>query len=158
MTWLLNPKQEACRESERIIAPTSTQEREGKRTRNTYLMDPSLDVASSSSMLGVILTLSGIDGGPLTCKSSNMVLSISSEKQHSALPAALIGAVTMLSPRVLVTGRDLGSPSLLSRLGRLTLTSFDETGRLAPTDDTAVVGTALLSRLSLYGSFSALLE
>ena len=24
MTWLLNPKQEACRESEQIVAPTST--------------------------------------------------------------------------------------------------------------------------------------
>ena len=28
------------------------------------------------------------------------------------------------------------------RMTRLTLTSFDETGHLAPTDDTAVVGTA----------------
>ena len=121
-------------------------------------MDPSLDVASSSSILGIILTLTRIEGRPLTCKSSNIVLSVSSEKQHSALPAVLIGAVTMLSPRVLITGRDPGSPLLLSWLGMLTLTSFDERGHLVPTVDMAVIGTALLRCLNLYGSFSQLLE
>jgi hypothetical protein len=88
--------------------------------------------------------------------SSNIVLSISLEKQHSALCAAHIGAVTMLSagPR----NRPGPKQSLLSWLGRLTLTSCDETGSFVPIDDAAVVGTALLRRLSLYSSFSALLE
>jgi hypothetical protein len=50
------------------------------------------------------------------------------------------------------------SPSLLSQVGRLTLTSVDGTGHLAPTDNMAIVGTALPRRFSLYGSFSAMLE
>jgi hypothetical protein len=107
-----------------------------KRTRkahNNHLIDPSLD------------------GGVLTCTSSNTILSVSSEKQSSASPAALIGPGTlaMLSPRALVRRLDLGSPSLPSRLGRLTLTSFD---------GTAVVGIALLIRLSPHGLFSVLFE
>lgn len=58
----------------------------------------------------------------------------------------------MLSPRPRVTGRDLiltsdSLPSSSSWLGKLILTSFEETGR-----------TAVLRRLSLYGSFSAGME
>ena len=104
------------------------------------MIDPSPGVGSPSKILDVTSKPSKIDGRALACTSSNTILSISSEKQHSAYPAALI------------MGKDLDSPSPLSRLGRLTLTSFDETGCPAPTDDMAVVGKALLRCLSLYGS------
>ena len=67
-----------------------------------------------------------LDGGALTCTSSNTGLSISSEAYNSASPAVLLDMLTMLSPRTLVIGLDPGSISLPSRLGRLSLTSFDD--------------------------------
>lgn len=153
VTLLLRPKQEACRESDAIVArPCPHEKVKGRRilnTHNTHSRDPSPNVAFCSNILGVILMLFGIDGGALTCTSSDIDLFISSEKQHSVSPSALLGTLTMLSSWTLVTGLELGSPSLLLPMGRLTLTSFD---------NPAVVWIALLPHLRLYSLFSALFE